>query len=282
MVSQLSKENLNKIRQSAIQAGQYILAHSAHPMAPNAVTMKTDGTPVTAVDRGAEDIVYQALHDVAGQTPIIGEERYASGESPKLKGARDFWLIDALDGTKEFIAGTGQYTVNIARIENGVPVYGLIYAPSLGELYEAKQYKGAYVAQVNESFELLTFKKLQPISAPHDLTLITSARQKTSSKLKSLFGAYKIATRKYSGSSIKFCMIASGQADIYPRLGYTSEWDIAAGDAILREVGGAVINLKTGLPFDYGHERRHFLNPGFVALSKAIYEESPEFFKQQS
>lgn len=269
-----------RLHKAALDAGALIEDYAnAEPWAGD-VHVKHDGTPVTVVDRMAEDIVVSALEDVMPDIPVIAEERFAAGDVPSLQGQKAFWLVDALDGTKEFVAGTGEYTVNIALIFEGQPIYGLIYAPAKTKLYEGLHGVGSYESKIEDHTRPQSRGVLRVRDLTLDLTLVTSIRQTKSSRLTKLFGGYHISHRKQCGSSLKFAMIAGGRADLYPRLGYTSEWDTAAGDAILRQAGGIIINTITGEPLTYGHEKNDFLNPHFVALPQKLYAAQPDYFKQ--
>lgn len=279
LIDQIQKAQ-NALNKAALDAGALIEDYANKEPWTGDVDVKHDGTPVTIVDRMAEDIVVSALHDIMPDIPVIAEERFAAGEAPQLDGHKSFWLVDALDGTKEFVAGTGEYTVNIALIHEGQPVYGLIYAPAKATLYEGIHGAGSHESQIDDHAPPQNRRPLNVRNLTFDLTLVTSIRQTKSSRLTKLFGGYHISHRKQCGSSLKFAMIASGRADLYPRLGYTSEWDTAAGDAILRQAGGIIINTITGQPLTYGHERGDFLNPHFVALPQKLYAENPSYFKQ--
>ncbi len=260
---------------AAREAGALIARHSAGVAGLN-VIKKKDGTPVTLVDRMAEDIIVDVLRRLAPSIPIIAEERFSSGDRPSLEGAESFWLVDALDGTRDFLAGTGEYTVNIALIHKGVPTLGIIYAPERDALYYALRGQGAFAVMGLGSapipLQVRSIASGGNGKAGGDLTLVTSSRQNTASRINQLFNTYTIAQRKTCGSSLKFCMIAAGQADIYPRLGPTSEWDTAAGDAILREAGGALIDLDNGGGLlTYGKADKKFLNPAFVATTHELW-----------
>lgn len=257
-------------------AGAVIMQHSA-AAAGLTVIEKGDGTPVTVVDRMAEDVIVDTLHRIAPHIPVIAEERYSAGDRPAVPEGGDFWLVDALDGTREFLAGTGEYTVNIALIRGGEPVLGVIYAPERDALYYAAKGAGAHAVLGGQQPATLQVRDIDAElrtaqGRDVDLTLVTSRRQNTASRIHRLFNAYTIAARKTCGSSLKFCMIAAAQADIYPRFGPTSEWDTAAGDAILREAGGALIDVDNGgTLLSYGKADRKYLNPAFVATTKDMW-----------
>lgn len=221
---------------------------------------KSDGSPVTLADQEAEKLIAAKLHALFPAIPMVGEESVSSGTIPDISGGT-FWLVDPLDGTKEFITGNGDFTVNIALLENFIPVMGIIYAPVTGELY--------YGAGT-EAFMRLQGEPEQKISVrdiPADgLTVMASKRHGDPAQMDDFLRGKKVAQTVGRSSSLKFCSIAAGQADIYPRFGPTCEWDTAAGDAILRAAGGQVTTLE-GQPLAYGKTGRKFLNPAFLALS---------------
>lgn len=272
----LQDKHIQSIMEAVLEAGDLIKDYATSRNIGH-VTSKSDGTPVTIVDRLAEDIIVNVVQGLALPYPIIAEERFSEGLTSELGGGNDFWLIDALDGTKEFIAGTGEYTVNIALILKGEPAWGLIYAPETKALYVAEKGAGTYFYSVHQENNLSSANKCLVRSPNADLTLVTSARQRTHT-LNKLYGDYVIAKRVRKGSSLKFCMIANGTADIYPRMGPTSEWDTAAADIILREAGGVIIDLEKNTPLRYGGQHRRFLNPYFAALSTELYNGNPDFF----
>lgn len=221
---------------------------------------KQDGSPVTLADQEAEKLIAERLHTLFPGIPMVGEESVASGAIPDISGGA-FWLVDPLDGTKEFITGSGDFTVNIALLENFIPVMGIIYAPVANELY---------YGAAGEAFMRLQDKPEQKISvrsAPADgLTVVASKRHGDPERLEDFLRNKKVAQVVNRSSSLKFCTIAAGQADFYPRLGPTCEWDTAAGDAILRAAGGRVTTLD-GQDLSYGKTNRKFLNPEFLAFS---------------
>jgi 3'(2'), 5'-bisphosphate nucleotidase len=224
---------------------------------------KQDGSPVTLADQEAEKLIAERLQALFPDIPMVGEESAASGAIPDISGGT-FWLVDPLDGTREFITGSGDFTVNIALLVDFIPVMGIIYAPATNELYFGAD---------GQAFMRLQDKPEQKISVrptPSDgLTVVASKRHGDTARLEDFLTGKKVAAMVNRGSSLKFCSIASGQADFYPRFGPTCEWDTAAGDAILRAAGGRVTTLD-GQPLSYGKTGRKFLNPEFLAFSSAI------------
>lgn len=227
-----------------------------------AVERKDDASPVTDADSAAEKIILEGLARIAPDIPVIAEEEAAAGRIPEI-GNR-FFLVDPLDGTKEFISRNGEFTVNIALIENGEPIRGAVYAPALGKLYWGARGEGAYVAAVVNG----TLSPSRPIGVrlapPEGLTAIGS-RSHGSAETQDYLKAYHVNTFVAAGSSLKFCLVAEGTADIYPRLAPTMQWDTAAGDAVLRAAGGRVETLD-GESLAYGAGPANFRNPFFVAF----------------
>ena len=206
--------------------------------------IKSDGSPVTEADRAAEAILLPAIRALAPDIPIISEENPASH---KLPPAARFFLVDPLDGTKEFIrpGGKGAFTVNIALIEDGVPVMGIIYAPALDRLFYGSRHRGAFKCGDNTP---------QPISVRRPISgarVAVASASHRDSKTTDWLTAQDINKTIAMGSSLKFCLVAAGEADAYPRYGPTMEWDTAAGDAILRASGGRV-EAADGTLFTYG------------------------------
>ena len=222
---------------------------------------KTDGTPVTLADQEAEKIIEAHLARLAPGIPIVGEESAAAGRIPDISSGT-FFLVDPLDGTREFIKRSGDFTVNIALMVDFKPVMGIIYAPLCGALY---------IAGGNDAFSIKNGKeeKLQIRNVPDTgLTVLVGNRPDDKKNTAELLKDRKIELTTNRSSSLKFCAMAAGEADIYPRIGPTSEWDTAAAEAILRAAGGQVVTLS-GDPLRYGKTAEKFLNPDFVAFGAA-------------
>jgi 3'(2'), 5'-bisphosphate nucleotidase len=224
-----------------------------------AVNDKSDGSPVTLADQEAEDVIKAALHLLAPDIPVLGEEAVAAGRIPDISSGR-FFCIDPLDGTREFIAGGVEYSVNIALLENFRPVMGLIYAPATGQLYYAADGK-AFRQKAGGAVEPM---RVRPAPA-EGLTVLTSKRHGQNQKLDDFLSGYKVREILSSSSAIKVCTVAEGAADLDVRLGPTSEWDTAAGEAIVTAAGGRVTDLD-GRLISYGKTSVKFLNTSFVAL----------------
>lgn len=222
-------------------------------------TEKADGSPVTAADQAAEDIILPALRHLTPDIPVVSEEEASKGLSPDVTGTR-FWLVDPLDGTKEFLNGNGEFTVNIALIEHGVPVLGVVVVPALGETYAGAE-PGSAVLQ-----DAAGERRIAVRATPSDgLTVVGSRSHGDAAAMEAFLGGRKVAAFRAAGSSLKLCLIARGDADLYPRLGTTMEWDIAAGHAVLRAAGGRVRTLD-GDDFRYG--KPEYRNPHFAASAE--------------
>jgi 3'(2'), 5'-bisphosphate nucleotidase len=216
---------------------------------------KDDGSPLTEADTRANEYIKHYLRSKFPEIPILSEESQILPWSERKEWKR-FFLVDPLDGTKEFLKRNGEFTVNIALIENGVPVCGIVQAPALNTTYYAKKGIGAYkkTGQAKAT-------KLLPTQSTH--TRVVGSRTHASPQLQNILSSIPGATLVSSGSSLKFCMIAEGSADIYPRHGPTSLWDTAAGHCIVNCVGGVVVNQQ-GEELSYGTSES-LINPAFVA-----------------
>ena len=226
------------------------------------VEQKADRTPVTEADHAAEAVILQHLARLAPQVPVVAEESCAAGRIPTV--GEVFFLVDPLDGTKEFIARRGEFTVNIALIRAGVPVLGVVYAPVGGMLYagDVSAARAFRYAQPAAGGAAGPREPLRVREAPAaGLTAVVSRSHATPATEQYLQG-YPVRERVSVGSSLKFCLVASGEADLYPRLGPTMEWDTAAGHAVLVAAGGQVL-APGGGPLRYG--KPDFRNPFFVA-----------------
>ena len=245
----------------AVSAGQLILEiEKTHPGS----TSKADGSPVTLADQASETLIVGELAKRVPWLTVIAEEQAAAG----LNGAagRIFALVDPLDGTKEFISRNGEYTVNIALIRDHQPVVGVIYAPATGKIWLGGRtaWHGSLPAG------LFVPEALQPIlcrTAPEGLTVVSS-RSHPSPEAENFLQAYAVADRSVAGSSLKFCTIAEGRADLYPRFSPTMEWDTAAGHAILMAAGGGLCQ-PDGSDFCYGLKQHSWLNGPFIAYGDA-------------
>ena len=221
------------------------------------VSLKQDGSPVTAADAAAEAVILPVLRALTPDIPVVSEEEAAAGLAPETVGRR-FWLVDPLDGTKEFIKRNGEFTVNIALIEDGVPVLGVVHVPVTGETYAAAGPGSATLSVAGGAPRPIAIRQRPAAGA----TIVASRSHGDESALEAFLGDTVVAERRPAGSSVKFCLVARGDADLYPRLGPTMEWDTAAGHAVLLGAGGTVSTLD-GAPLSYG--KPQYRNPHFVA-----------------
>ncbi len=252
----------NMVRRIAIEAGEVTLDYFDESGYQGAEA-KGDGSPVTEADRAAEALIEKALADITPSVPFVGEEAVAEGRIPDLAGADYFWLVDALDGTKEFISGSGDYTVNIALIHKGTPLLGVVYVPVKGELY-AGCGPGTAIRWLEDTDKEKSIHVRRP---PREgLTVVSSRSHGSAEKLEKFLGEQKVAKIVKKGSSLKICAVAAGKADLYPRFGPTCEWDIAAGHAVINSAGGVMTDLN-GVAMSYGHADRKFLNPEFLVMA---------------
>ena len=245
-----------------------------HFRAGTAVTTKADRTPVTEADQASEALIVAGLAQIAPGIAVVAEEAMAAGGVPELGSGlgREFFLVDPLDGTREFIAGRAEFTINIALVRDGVPRFGTIYAPALGVLFVTLGDDHAVEAQMHpaskpERFADVGALTIRSRSAPPAGLVAVASRSHGSPGTDAFLGQYNVVRRTAAGSSLKFCLVAKGEADIYPRVGPTCEWDTAAGQAILAAAGGSVTTLD-GAPLLYGKRATQFRNPDYVAWGR--------------
>ncbi|MGH8200183.1 MAG: 3'(2'),5'-bisphosphate nucleotidase CysQ [Steroidobacteraceae bacterium] len=226
------------------------------------VTQKADNSPVTAADHAAEKIILEHLARLVPTVPVVAEEAVAAGSIPQV-GA-EFFLVDPLDGTKEFIHRRGEFTVNIALIRQGTPAFGVVYAPVGGMLY-AGNVLSMRAFRCSSPANAVTPGPREPLRVrPVPATGITAvvSRSHSTPETDAYLSHYTVSDRVSVGSSLKFCLVAAGEADLYPRLGPTMEWDTAAGHAVLAAAGGKVL-APGGRPLAYG--KPNFRNSFFIA-----------------
>jgi 3'(2'), 5'-bisphosphate nucleotidase len=244
---------LNGVVAAAREAGEAILEVYATDFA---VRGKDDASPVTVADERAEALILRRLAALTPDVPVVAEEAVAAGHVPDVSGGR-FWLVDPLDGTKEFIGRNGEFTVNIALIEAGRPVLGVVLAPALGRLFAGVVGRGAWVEEAGQRRDIRC--RAAPVEG---LTVVASRSHGDATALDAFLAGRKVASLVNAGSSLKLCLVAAGEADLYPRLGRTMEWDIAAGHAVLAAAGGR-LQCVAGAALTYG--KRGFENPHFFA-----------------
>jgi 3'(2'), 5'-bisphosphate nucleotidase len=229
------------------------------------VSRKKDSSPVTEADRASEKIILEGLRAELPSIPCVAEEEYADGIVPPDLGDA-FFLVDALDGTKEFINRRADFTVNIALVRRGAPEIGAVFAPSRRKLYFGRP---GFAEEVDVSDDLLAVsrKRIAVRNGFEPLTIVASRSHRTPETDTYILN-FRTAEIVSVGSSLKFCLIATAEADLYPRFGRTMEWDTAAGDAVLRAAGGMTKTLD-GAPLTYGKRGRanelDFVNPSFIA-----------------
>jgi 3'(2'), 5'-bisphosphate nucleotidase len=219
------------------------------------VRHKADRSPVTEADLQAETIIVTALSRLTADIPIVSEEAASESAAPEV--GRQFWLVDPLDGTREFVRRNGEFTVNIALVQDQRPVLGLIYAPALERLYLGSIEGGSYAEAAGQRRRIACRRP-----APEGLAVVTSRSHQEPASWMALLRGGTVASHSTAGSSLKFGMVASGEADVYPRTGRTWEWDTAAGHAIVSAAGGHVTDAD-GNELRYG--KAGFLNPAFIA-----------------
>ena len=254
MVPDFTDDFVEQLLNLAIEAGDAILEiyHTDFE-----VRAKDDASPVTEADEKAEAIILARLATMAPDIPAIGEEAFTAGVRPDISGGV-FWLVDALDGTKEFVNKRDEFTVNIALIKNGLPIFGIVHAPAIDKTF----WGGPFGAFAQEKGADKT-----PIAArePAEDGIVVVASRSHRAGEEEFLQDYTVKNIINSGSSLKICLIAAGQADMYPRLGPTSEWDIAAGHAVLAAAGGSITQID-GSPFVYGKD--NIRNPHFIAKGR--------------
>jgi len=240
--------------EAALEAGEAILDIYNSPIS---ATKKPDGTPVTIADQNAEAIILKHLQKT--KIPVLAEESAAAGNIPEL-GAR-FFVVDPLDGTKEFIKKNDEFTVNIALVENGKPVCGIVTAPALKRGFIGSRQFGAFQFTINDKKKDAETKIGVCSSGPVNIISSRSHKAALPQKLSQYLDECEEST---IGSSLKFCLLAIGEARIYPRFSPTCEWDTAAGQAVLEAAGGVVLTTD-GQALSYGKAKKKFINPNFIA-----------------
>jgi len=259
-MTQLSSST-RALAEIAFEAGKIILRHYARETI--ATRTKEDHSPVTAADEEAEAYILSRLAVVAPEVPIIAEEEAASGRIAKI-GSR-FFLVDPLDGTKEFLNRNGEFTVNIAEVLNGAPLRGVVYIPAKDRLFVGEAGHGAFDVRVSDgALDWRGARRIEVCKPSEDGLVVVASRSHRDYKTEEFLADYKVKDFKAAGSSLKFCLVAAGEADFYPRLGRTMEWDTAAGHAVLAAAGGSVTTID-GRPFVYGKVEEKFANPFFLA-----------------
>jgi 3'(2'),5'-bisphosphate nucleotidase len=250
-----------QLAEIAFAAGKIVLRHYADTTLE--ARHKPDHSPVTAADEETEAFILAKLKALAPDVPAIAEEQVAAGGVTKI--GRRFFLVDPLDGTKEFLNRNGEFTVNIAEIVDGVPLRGVVYIPAKARMFVGEAGTGAFeVPAGNEALDWAAARKVEVCKPAQDGLVVVASRSHRDYKTEDYLAGHKVKDFKAAGSSLKFCLVAAGEADLYPRLGRSMEWDTAAGHAVLAAAGGSVTTLD-GQPFVYGKVDEKFANPHFLA-----------------
>ncbi|SNT24608.1 3'(2'),5'-bisphosphate nucleotidase CysQ [Tropicimonas sediminicola] len=251
------------IRRLALEAGDKIMEiYNADDFE---VRAKSDDSPVTAADEAADALIAAGLAEAFPDVLVVTEEQSAS----HAESADSFLIVDPLDGTKEFVQRRGDFTVNIAYVEKGVPVRGVVYAPAKGRLF----YTDASGASVEETGDFAKDQvgPVKPIkvTAPDNAALmVVASKSHRDQATDDYIARYAVKDMTSAGSSLKFCLVAAGEADLYPRLGRTMEWDTAAADAVLRGAGGKMVRFDDHSEFTYG--KPGYENPFFIAYAPGV------------
>ncbi len=252
--------DIEKILRIAREAGEAILSIYNDPEKSGEVSFKSDSSPLTLADEASNDVIQRGLSALTPDIPVLSEE----GRQIPYAVRKDwvsFWCVDPLDGTKEFVKRNGEFTVNIALIRNGIPVLGVIYVPVTNTMYYAGERIGAW--KVNSGGERSVLK----VNRIESAWTAVGSRTHSSPEEHDVLSAYPVVSTVYVGSSLKFCLIADGQAQIYYRQGPTMEWDTAAGQAILTLSGGKMTKLS-GEPFLYN--KSSLLNGSFICSAQHL------------
>lgn len=260
----MDHEHLTRVmRRLALEAGDRIMAiYNAEDFE---VRSKSDASPVTEADEAADALISEGLAEAFPAIALVTEEQAASHG----QAVSTFLIVDPLDGTKEFIQRRGDFTVNIAYVEDGVPLRGVVYAPAKGRLFytlpdgRSVEEKGDFDKEVPGEQVPLS------VSVPDNRALmVVASKSHRDQATDDYIGRYAVRDMTSAGSSLKFCLVATGEADLYPRLGRTMEWDTAAGDAVLRGAGGEMVRFEDHSPFTYG--KPGFENPFFIAYAPGV------------
>ena len=244
---------LPKLVALADRAGEVILGHYRDG---TEVRAKADASPVTAADEAAEAVLLAGLRELTPGIPIVAEEAVAAGSVPEI-GEGPFWLVDPLDGTREFLSKNGEFTVNLALVDAGQPLLGGVLAPAIGVAWWGAVGHGSVRREGGEA------RAIRVRARPSAGVVAVASRSHRDAETDAWLEAEGVRETVAAGSSLKFCLVAEGRADVYPRFGPTMEWDTAAGHGVLRAAGGRVVTTD-GRPLGYG--KPGFKNPAFIAV----------------
>lgn len=254
---------MTSLRRLALEAGDAIM--EIYEAEDFDVKLKSDSSPVTAADEAADAVISDGLRAEFPDVLLVTEEQADS----HAQRAANFLIVDPLDGTKEFIHRRGDFTVNIAYVENGTPTRGVVYAPAKGRMFYTRP-DGSTVEEAGP-FDKAVVGSLTPLAvseADNDALMVVASKSHRDAATDSYIGKYRVKDMKSAGSSLKFCLVATGEADLYPRVGRTMEWDTAAGHAVLAGAGGRVVRFDDHSPLTYGKEG--YANPFFIAYAPAV------------
>nr|WP_324755311.1 3'(2'),5'-bisphosphate nucleotidase CysQ [Roseovarius sp. Pro17] len=251
------------MRRLALEAGDAIM--QIYGQDDFDVKSKSDDSPVTAADEAADALISAGLRAEFPDVLLVTEEQAASHE----KQADTFLIVDPLDGTKEFIHRRGDFTVNIAYVEHGTPTRGVVYAPAKGRMFYTLA-DGTAVEETGplDKTEVGPQTQIHVSSPDNSALMVVASKSHRDQATDDYIGKYAVKDSKSAGSSLKFCLVATGEADIYPRVGRTMEWDTAAGHAVLAGAGGRVVRFDDHTPLIYGKEG--YANPFFIAYSPKV------------
>jgi 3'(2'), 5'-bisphosphate nucleotidase len=251
------------MRRLALEAGDEIMEIYARP--DFEVRAKGDASPVTEADEAADKVIATGLRAAFPDTPLITEEQADS----HTQTARTFLIVDPLDGTKEFVQRRGDFTVNIAYVQEGRPTHGVVYAPAKGRLFYTLS-DGTSVEETGplDKDSAGPYRQLRVSRPDNGALMVVASKSHRDQATDDYISRYAVRDMTSAGSSLKFCLVATGEADLYPRLGRTMEWDTAAGDAVLRGAGGQVVRFDDHQPLTYG--KPGWDNPFFIAFAPGV------------
>ncbi|WP_394165960.1 3'(2'),5'-bisphosphate nucleotidase CysQ [Neptunomonas phycophila] len=253
--------DIEKVLELSKQAGYAVMEIYKKDFA---VYDKSDNSPLTEADMAAHHLLVDGLKAIAPSIPVLSEESGEEVKTERLKWS-EYWLIDPLDGTKEFIKKNGEFTINVALIKDGVPVFGVVYAPALNTLYWGEQGKGAFKQNDGEGAVEIKVGDNPTVATGWK---VVGSRSHQSDDFKAFMEMLPEADIVAMGSSLKLCLVAEGAADLYPRLGPTSEWDTAAAHAVVLAAGGQVLEVETLKPLTYNQRPNTLLNPYFIVCKE--------------
>ncbi|ETX28510.1 3'(2'),5'-bisphosphate nucleotidase CysQ [Roseivivax isoporae] len=251
------------MRRLALEAGEKIM--QIYNSDDFEVKTKSDASPVTEADEAADALISAGLRAAFPDTALVTEEQAASHD----QDVATFLIVDPLDGTKEFVNRRGDFTVNIAYVEDGVPVRGVVYAPAKERLFYTDSVGGS--VEETGPFDPDTPGETKPLRVgkpDNSALMVVASKSHRDAATDDYIGKYAVHDMTSAGSSLKFCLVATGEADLYPRLGRTMEWDTAAGHAVLAGAGGRVVRFDDHTPLDYG--KAGFANPFFIAYAPGV------------